>query len=107
MKCTYFLCVDQGRIFSTDSYTLYLMYLRMFNPEEYEKVMYPSKSRVRFRSGPEQIDRPITSCTFKNALAEEQRVYDCGYVPVVERHADKYGKLWYRTVWREKEEVSE
>jgi len=83
--------------FSTNSYELYILYLKLFDYRKYQRIMYKD-SFVRPRSSQEPCF-PADHKNFLKALEQEQRVYDCGFRPVVLTVKDKHGHEWRRTRW--------
>jgi hypothetical protein len=86
-------------VYSTDSYEVYMMYLRIFKPNEYRSILHKEPS---FRAV-DPYYKPYngkgsdaTHETFIKALIKEKLVYERGYVPV--RVIDEKG--FYKTVWR-------
>lgn len=99
MKGKYFLDEIDEELFSTNSFELYIMYLRLFYPDEYKKVMY-KKHWVKPRSYDEAKEFNADRHTFLKALAQEKRVFECGYVPELTFFIDKQGKKCMRTQWK-------
>lgn len=91
MKGRYFLDEINGETFSTNSYETYILYLKIFYWDEYQRVMYPYKPDVN----QELSGKPANHETYLNALREIYNYYDNGYVP--ERIITKKG--WHKTIW--------
>lgn len=78
MKGHYHLFTDESGTFSTDSYETYILYLKVFDYPKYKRVMYGSNPKLRSYEGP---DFPADGESFKTALKQEQRLFDCGLCP--------------------------
>lgn len=83
--------------YSTNSYELFILYLKLFDYDKYKRIMYNDRF-VRPRSTPEPCF-PANHKSFLTGLEEEKRVYNCGYKPVLVKVTDKKGKIWYHTQW--------
>ena len=88
----YLLCFEDDGVYSTDSYELYILYLKMFDPLRYKNEMnqIPSDTPVCDYSK----SSPANHDSFVIAMQQEILLYENGFIP--ERLKTKNGS---KTVW--------
>ena len=75
----YYLYADESGTYSTNSYELFILYLKVFDYNKYKKVMYPKRwNKPRSFEDP---SFPADGESFKKGLQQEQRLFDCGLRP--------------------------
>lgn len=97
MKGRYHLYTDESGTYSTNSYELFILYLKLFDYRKYKRIMYkPHWPRTRSYDTP---SFPATHESFLKALLQEKRVFECGYIPERIPIITKDGKSVFRTRW--------
>ena len=96
-KGRYHLASVDNVDYSTNSYELFILYLKLFNYPEYQRIMY---RKIYSRSS--SITEPCFPAdhqSFLKAREQELRIYRCGYIPILQKIQDKHGKVWVKTRW--------
>jgi hypothetical protein len=78
MKGRYHLYTDETGMYSTNSYETYILYLKVFDYTKYKRIMYPRSPKSHVLPDP---GFPSDGESFKTALKQEQRLFDCGLCP--------------------------
>ena len=97
MKGKYFLDEIDGQFFSTNSYELFILYLKLFRYSEYKEIMY-SKEKTKSNGVPDPYF-PADHNSFFKAISQEKKVLESGFIPKRVSVTDIKGTESKRVQW--------